>query len=310
MPSYHVQRSIDIDASPDKVFDVVSDYGTWTTWSPWLCADPEAQVEVSDDSASEGAVYAWHGELVGQGELEHKRLEPSRGIEDELRFMKPFKSVCQTSFDLEPAGDGTRLTWHMRGKLPWFMFWMKSQMEVFIGMDYERGLRMLKEWTETGQILSRTSIQGVQSIGPIQVIGVRRKCSTREIGTVLPQAMCEAQGLLQEHGLSTDTERISVYHHFDVKQQTFDFTSGHLMPTQVERVTDKLSSWSIPEVQALRVDHFGTYDHLGNGWSAANQYARYKKLKQSKVGAFELYKNDPQHTHPADILTEIYLPLR
>ena len=37
-----------------------------------------------------------------------------------------------------------------------FLFWMRRQMELFIGMDYERGLKMLKEWIETGQILSTT----------------------------------------------------------------------------------------------------------------------------------------------------------
>ena len=34
----------------------------------------------------------------------------------------------------------------MRGALPWFLFWMRPAMETFIGMDYERGLKMLKDW--------------------------------------------------------------------------------------------------------------------------------------------------------------------
>lgn len=57
-------------------------------------------------------------------------------------------------------------------------------------------------------------------------------------------------------------------------------------------------------------EHVGSYSHLGNAWSAANQFARDKKLKQSKVGAFELYKNDPKDTTAADLRTEIFLPLK
>ncbi len=54
----------------------------------------------------------------------------------------------------------------------------------------------------------------------------------------------------------------------------------------------------------------GNYDHLGNSWSAANQYARYRKLKQSKVGTFEIYRNTPNDTAPAELRTDIFLPLR
>ncbi|MEZ6060927.1 MAG: SRPBCC family protein [Planctomycetaceae bacterium] len=65
MPKFHVQRSITIDASPEEVFDRVADFGTWTTWSPWLCAEPDAEVKVSEDSSSEGSVYSWSGQIVG-----------------------------------------------------------------------------------------------------------------------------------------------------------------------------------------------------------------------------------------------------
>jgi len=63
-------------------------------------------------------------------------------------------------------------------------------------------------------------------------------------------------------------------------------------------------------MRALRVDHVGSYDHLGNGWSAAHQYARYKKLKQSRVGTFEVYRNSPDTTAADALITEIYMPLK
>jgi hypothetical protein len=59
--------------------------------------------------------------------------------------------------------------------MPWFLFWMISQMEVFIGMDYERGLKMLKEWIETGSILSTTKICGIESVGPLKMAGLRNR---------------------------------------------------------------------------------------------------------------------------------------
>ncbi|MCH5373544.1 MAG: SRPBCC family protein, partial [Planctomycetes bacterium] len=162
MSQFQLQRSTQIDASPQQVFEAVADFGTWTKWSPWLCADSNARVDISPKASAVGSIYAWKGDSVGEGEIEHQRLEPGRLIEDELRFLKPFRSRSQVAFTLEPAGEGTRVTWHMHGSLPWFMFWMRPHMECFIGMDYERGLKMLKEWIETGQVLSKTEIRGIE----------------------------------------------------------------------------------------------------------------------------------------------------
>lgn len=310
MPAYHVQRSIFIDADKETVFQKVVDYSTWTTWSPWLCAEPDAQVTVTENSSSVGSVYSWKGEVVGQGEIEHKRLEPGRLIEDEIRFVKPFKSRSDVSFDLETSGDGTRVTWHMKGSLPWFLFWMTGQMEIFIGMDYERGLKMLKEWIETGTILSDTKTHGVEPVGPLKMAGLRRQCSAKEIAESMQEAYDQVKAVWCQHDLPTGGDGISVYHHFDMKAMTFDYTCGFLIPETLAEVPSELTTWSINRCNALRVEHVGSYDNVGNGWSAAHQYARYKKLKQSKAGTFELYKNDPDETPSAELRTEIFLPLK
>ena len=308
MPKFHVHRSTEIAASPQRVFEAVADFGTWTTWSPWLCAEPDADVRVSDDASSVGSLYSWQGDLVGQGEIEHRRLEPGRLIEDEIRFIKPFRSQSNVSFDFEPAGDGTRITWHMRGSLPWFLFWMKPQMEVFIGMDYERGLKMLKEWLETGEIQSTTNIVGVEQMGPLQVAGIRRQCAIKDIGETMGDALCKAQQAIQKGGLPSDGEVVSVYHKFDIKAQQVDYTSGITVPASTA-APEGLSLWSLPETRALRVTHVGSYENLGNAWSAAQQFTRYKKLKQ-RHAPLEIYKNSPEDTPPAELRTEIFLPIK
>jgi len=308
MPKFHVDRSITINAAPEKVHDTVADFGTWTTWSPWLCAEPDATVTVTDDASSVGSVYAWKGEVVGQGEIEHKQLERGRLIDQEIRFLKPWKSVSHVAFRTQPAEGGARITWNMDGSLPWFMFWMKPMMKAFIGMDYERGLRMLKEYIETGHINAKTHVQGIESVGPLKVIGVRSTCSTSDVGASMEKTFSSAGREFERHGLPMDGDMISVYHCFDIKGQTFDYTGGHVVPESTS-VPAGLSSWSLPQCRALHVAHEGSYNHLGNSWSAANQHARYKKLKQSKVGTFEIYRN-PQESDESKLRTDIYLPLK
>lgn len=313
MPKFHVSRSIDIQANPTLVFEKVADFGTWTTWSPWLLSEPEAKVIVSDDASSVGSKYSWDGEVVGAGEMEHESLTPGKKIESEIRFLKPFKSISKVAFDLAETADGTKLTWHMHGSLPFFLFFMKPQMETFIGMDYERGLKMLKEWIETDSISSTIDVKGVQSVDGMTVVGVRKSCPVSNIGEAMGEAYSEADTKLESAGLPKDGEMVSVYHCFDMKNGIFEFTSGYRVPEdQAAKAssTSGLSVWSMPASQAFRIDHKGKYEHLGNAWSAANQITRYKKMKQSKVGTFEIYRNTPDQTEPKDLETEIYLPLK
>jgi effector-binding domain-containing protein len=169
---------------------------------------------------------------------------------------------------------------------------------------------MLKEWIETGRVLSQTKIRGVESVGPLRVVGVRKTCARGDIGSSMDAAFAEAKQKLPRHGLPTDGEMISVYHRCDTKAQTFDYTSGFAIPDKTGAVPADLSSWSLPMTKALCAEHIGSYDHLGNAWSAAYQFARYKKFRQSRAGVFEIYKNDPTETPPAARRTEICLPLK
>lgn len=309
MPRYHCHRTTEINASPDTVYEAIVDFSNWPAWSPWLCQEPDAKLIFSDDTSSVGSHYSWEGEIVGQGEIEHKGLEPGKLIQDEIRFVKPFKSVSDVWFDLDAAGEGTRVTWHMRGSLPWFLFWMTSMMDTYIGLDYDRGLSMLKEWIETGEILSKTTVHGVQSIDPLRMAGIRRTCSMKDIGPSMEAAICEAKEKMQQHGLSTDGEPMTVYHKVDLKTQVFDFTTGFVLADS-DTAPDELSSWSIPQSKALYVEHIGRYEHLGNPWSAAYQVARSRKLKQSKAGTFEIYRNNPQEVSPGELHTDIYMSLK
>ena len=47
--SYYVTRSTDVNVSKEKAFELISDFNTWTIWSPWLCMEPNANVKISND---------------------------------------------------------------------------------------------------------------------------------------------------------------------------------------------------------------------------------------------------------------------
>jgi effector-binding domain-containing protein/uncharacterized protein YndB with AHSA1/START domain len=314
MPAFHVARSIDIQRSPEDVFDFVANYRTWTTWSPWLCIEKDANVDVQGEGAAVGSIYSWQGELVGAGEIEHLNVQRPSAIEDEIRFTKPFKSQSKVRFTLEPIEGGTNLTWHMEGNLPWFLFWMRSDMETFLAMDYDRGLKMIRDQLEKGAVHSDVQILGVEPIPDLDVCGVHDSCSMKDVGPAMGNAFDKASSTLESDGIPTSGEMISVYHPVKLKHGRFDFTSGYTVDkTALGSAANGLAGLSqihLPAGQALHIRHVGSYDHLGNAWSGAHQYARYKKLKLAKGNAYEIYRNDPAETPDAERITDIYIPLR
>jgi hypothetical protein len=76
-------------------------------------------------------------------------VEPSR-VEVALNFVKPFKSSSTTTFDLEPEGEATRVTWTMTGPktLMTRVMGLYKSMDKMIGPDFEKGLERLKAVAE------------------------------------------------------------------------------------------------------------------------------------------------------------------
>ena len=184
-------------------------------------------------------------------------------------------------------------------------------MKTFIGMDYQRGLNMLKEWVETGAIASRTIVHGTEKVASFRMAGVASKCSIDDVSESMERAFEQAQAEFHKTGLSMDKGMISVYTKFRIKEAGFDYISGYLIGDDaIVPSSSPLKTWALPTCNAFRVEHVGAYRHLGNGWSVANQLCRYKKLKQQRLGTFEIYRTTPAEVQEQDIKTDIYLPLR
>ena len=150
----NVERDITIDAPPAEVFPYVNNYKKFNEWSPWANRDPDATYTYSGPEAGEGAKMSWEGsESVGAGSQTITASEENRRVETELDFGD--QGTAQAYFNLEPRSDGTEtnITWGMNsdmGNNP-IARWMGLMMDRWVGTDYEKGLKNLKETVEKGQ---------------------------------------------------------------------------------------------------------------------------------------------------------------
>jgi uncharacterized protein YndB with AHSA1/START domain len=145
--TFRVQRAASINAPPEKVFALVSDFRRWDAWSPWEKKDPAMKRTFGPATSGKGAVYAWEGNKeVGQGRMEIAEAVPPSKVAIKLDFSKPFEAHNLVEFTLEPTGDATNVTWAMRGDTPYFAKIIHVFLDVdsMVGKDFETGLANLK----------------------------------------------------------------------------------------------------------------------------------------------------------------------
>ena len=144
---FRVERSIDIDASPEVVFDQVNSLRNWDTWSPWSARDPSIQNTYEGPEAGVGATVRWTSEKSGEGSQTITLSERPTRIETGLDFGEMGQPRADWTF--EPRGEGVRVTWGLSGTTSGPLGgYFAMMMDDWVGADYEDGLARLKEVAE------------------------------------------------------------------------------------------------------------------------------------------------------------------
>jgi hypothetical protein len=150
-PNLVVQRSVVIQAPPEKIYPLINDFHEWSVWSPWEKLDPAMQKTFSGPESGRGAGYAWRGtSKVGQGSMEITDSAASNHVTIKLDFVKPFEGHHITEFTLDPQDDATRVTWTLQSQSSYRakLIGVFVNMDKAVGKDFEAGLANLKAASE------------------------------------------------------------------------------------------------------------------------------------------------------------------
>lgn len=307
MPKMNINRSIYIDAKPEEVYTKLNDFNQWPAWSPWLIMEKGVKVDVEEG----GKYYSWEGNRVGSGNMKVTGEKENNSIDYDLNFLKPWKSYAKVGFKIKPNGDGTDVTWSMDSSLPFFMFWMKKMMSAYIGMDYERGLRMLKDYVQDGKVHSELELKGVSDFEGCKYVGIKGDCKIDDMGKDMKEKMGKLMEFAKENNLESNGEVLSIYHKWDMVNRDASYTAAIRVETPPANLSGGLFVGEIPKFKAHTVGHKGAYEHLGNAWGLQYMMQRGKEFKHNKkIDPFEVYKNDPSNTEVDDLLTEVHFAVK
>ncbi len=307
MPKTYIKRSITIDAPSEKVFPYLNNFDEWTAWSPWAILEKEAKVDVAEG----GKFFSWEGGRIGAGEMQITNEVENKTINADLTFLKPWKSHAKIEYSLNEKRNSTEVIWEMHSSLPFFMFWMKTMMQNMIGMDFDRGLKMLKDLVEKGKVDCELDHEPKASFTEKTYIGYTATSPMNKMGLTMSEKIPQLKTFIKENNLVANEEIVSIYHKWDMKNMATTFTIGAFVESKPDKLAPGMKTGKIESTPVNLVRLTGDYEHLGNAWSMQMMMQRNKEFKHNKKqDPFEVYKNSPFNTANEDLVTEVMFPIK
>lgn len=318
---FEVSKSITIDAPIGKVRGLIEDFKNWNSWSPWTVLEPECTVDVTGTANEPGHSMSWEGEVIGAGKNTLRSSSDTRLIYD-LEFVKPWKSTAEVHFEFEEIGNQSssktnpqslpqiKVTWSMNSSMPFFMFFMIKTMKNMIGMDYQRGLIMLKALTEKGHLNCKTNNKGVIEYKGFSYVGIERTLPFEQMPAKMDEDFRQIVKDIVEEKQKSAMHWVCLFPEFNMKTMSVTYIAA----VSDENLADidlgsQYVSGKISDSKALEIRHDGAYTFLGNAWSMGMMNIRARKIKQQHV-PFEQYWNSPLEVAPEALKTSIYFPIK
>jgi hypothetical protein len=150
--TFHIARTTNVKAPPERIFPLINDIRSNVSWSPFD-KDPAAKRSFGEITSGKGAVYTWDGNSdVGAGSIEITEATAPSRVTMSLDIVRPFEAHNTVEFTLEPAEDAgaTNVTWAMHGPQPFLAKIVSTFMdcEKMVGGEFEKGLANLKAVAE------------------------------------------------------------------------------------------------------------------------------------------------------------------
>jgi hypothetical protein len=147
---YSFVAEVQIEGSPEKIFEKINSLRQWPTWSKQWNPDEIDGLEIRYNGETEGvgAAQSW-SDVRGNGKLWITQSKPCQSIEYEMEFAN-FPTMT-SRIELESVDRKIQVRWSSQGKLPggpfygYFAPFFSGQMRA----EYQRSLDGLKNLVES-----------------------------------------------------------------------------------------------------------------------------------------------------------------
>ncbi len=304
------ERTAVFPAPPSVVYNTISDLKTWEEWSVWQEMDPTTEVTYGENAAGAGAYYTWVGEKTGSGRVTIVSVEPNEKIDVEVSF--DGMGTAETPFKLEPAPEGTKVTWSFFTEIPypWNALSLFQPGAAAIDKDYDRSFELLKKYLEDKTAGTSTAPMIQEKDMPDRhFVAIRNHITTAQIAETFGRDFGRISRFLQENKVEMAGMPCGLYFNWDEATDEMDMASA-IPVAEPLPVEGDMELITLPASKTLIVDHYGGYEDLMHSYNAAQAYLTAHHLEASQP-MYEEYLTDPgAEPDTSKWLTRIYYPLQ
>jgi effector-binding domain-containing protein len=310
-----VVREVGVDAPISAVFALVDGFDRFNDWSPWVNADPDARYVFDGPDRSVGARMSWDGDpdTVGTGTQTIIERVPFEKVRSELDFGS--QGAAMSTFTLSEQGEGTLIRWEFETDMGLNPLgrWMGLFMDRWVGGDYETGLASIKGIAEKLPKVDFRNLEWEEvEVRQSPLIYVEASCGTdeREIQATFASAFARLTSFVAKHRLEPDGPPRTINHEWGESGYRFDAAIPlPAVPDIQVPVGSPVRVKSSYAGKALRVVHRGAYDGMRATYDRLFACAAAYGFEPAGP-PWDEFVNDPGDFPEADLLTQIYLPVR
>jgi len=294
--SYHVERSVEIDAAKEIVFDKVRYWKNWASWSPRVREDTTLRVAFFGRDGMIGSGYKWHGETAGAGEMATTAIKTDE-LAYHIKFTSPWKHEAEGHIDVAESGSGTRAVWAFHGEaaFPMNILLLFMNMDGRAGEDLSRGLAMLKDLSETEEEAARQ-----YTITPVVFSGgtyaaIRKKMENTFVADFFPAAYSLILPAIPEKGLKVNGPACGFFYSWDDTNQEGDMAAA--IPVDAYReLGEETVMITLPKSKAYLMESLGLYRRTSPAYRAMHRFVAKNGLVL-KPPVIEEYDIDPEQMY-------------
>jgi effector-binding domain-containing protein len=291
--TYRIERQAEIHAPLDIVHEQLRFFKNLKNWSPWHVYDPQIQISIEGTDGEPGATYSWSGnDKVGKGSQVMKAIGTNR-IDIDVDWGW---GVSPVFFALEERPEGkTKVSWvmDMHVAFPWNAFAMLTDVNAFVGKDFESGLINLGKVCEQ---IAHPKYRGYEiaevDLPLAQYAGLRREVSFDDIPAFFAGTFPKVIGHATRSGARINGHPSGFFWSYDTVMMKTDMAA--VIPLDKAFAgADSLSAFTVGPKKALVIEYFGDNTKTATAHYAMDDYVAEKKLRVIPP-VIEEYVTDPE----------------
>ena len=301
-----IEQTMEIRATPDKIFELINCPVNWPEWYTPLRDASGVNIRFIGTSAGKGSGMKWasNDPDASSGIMNIRHSKNNRNVTAVVTINDRRSSVM--NFRIRPVGtDAAMLTVTSRlqfrqDSLLHYLRLMFDRSDELETIDY------LENIDEAALAVTGGIEVHLQRIESFSFISIMDSCVLDDVSQRLSELYNELLVFGVKSGVAITTRPIAIYHRFDENWAVFE---AGIPVIEKLPVSGRILYKTMPESDHAAADYYGSYDTLEDGHNAVQQWLMRYRRKLTGY-PWEMYVTDPAaEPDPNKWLTKIFYPV-